>query len=157
MRYLDALMFTLAFLIGGWAGCMAHTDSFTLRPRVETHQVYWDFQDSGALEQAMAEWNVVVGRVVFSPLRGERPILVHMVQDGYLEGNRIGQATVATDGCVILIEASYWHNTDIFTHELGHCMGFDHTKNDKNSIMYPDYTPGQTINDNLKTVLKKHL
>ena len=92
-----------------------------------------------ALLDAIDFWNGQTGVEVFS-FEGDGLQVVD-VRVAPVSGKRLGDVFPG-DPCGLTIDPAYVDFLPIWIHELGHCLGFGHSK-DERSIMYWSTAPGQ--------------
>jgi hypothetical protein len=91
--------------------------------------------DRSVMEDAINQWNAGTGMKAFELSNGIAPpfVMITIVQD--VPGPDQGYAVLYPDRCAIDIEGVMMHRWWLMMHEMGHCLGFDHSSN-PTSMMY---------------------
>lgn len=98
---------------------------------------------------AIVTWNYIAGDPTFIRWAEEGEIADIIITPAFIPSPGIlGIAAVdfnnPLSGCVVQIQETHLLNTRTFVHEVGHCLGFQHS-DEGNSIMQPFDDPGNWI------------
>lgn len=108
------------------------------------------------IPEATAYWNEFLGKEAIQTNAGKFPVYITLKDEFKSDYNFAHglSSTYPTHCSVEIKKLDIEASRRVLIHEIGHCIGFNHSTNPK-SVMYPYVLKGQIITDEMLEIIKK--
>lgn len=171
MRYLQGLtlIFTLLFSLPVYPKVPLFTEypgvefkDWKLQRSYRVASLFFPEEGEEAIDNAIEAWNTASGNPTF--MRHVSPkdtsANIYIVPSYYLTLlEPLGVAHFFNAHlCSIQVSIQAYNDAEVYAHELGHCLGFAHNKEDRASIMHPSAMHGTPrVDENTAQALREML
>ncbi|HCU25407.1 MAG TPA: hypothetical protein DF383_10330 [Deltaproteobacteria bacterium] len=145
------LSILLCFLFGCSAAGLEPSETNVLDHLSPPYTVGCDSCKFEVLQEAVDFWNDSIGKTIFIAQEGEGFIMFYTVSE--IPGKFEGFAELYTEFCDVAIEEDRQDRPYLLAHEIGHCIGFQHSKN-PNSIMFEDVNPKSEVTEEIVEIIE---